>query len=321
MTRYDVFNGDADGICALLQLRLTAPVESVLVTGAKRDIALLERVDARAGDAVTVLDVSADVNRAALAVLLERGVTVEYFDHHDATTLPRHPRLRAHIDLSASTCTSLIVDRHLGGAQRLWAIVGAFGDNLSGPAQACATALGLGDDALRTLRDLGEILAYNAYGDEESDLVVAPVRLYRALLAHRDPFAFVRDAPECGLIDRQKQADARLAADARPHVALAGAVVYVLPDAPWSRRVRGMLANDLANRAPQFAHAVLTPDGAGGYTVSVRSPLDRPTGADALCRSFPGGGGRRGAAGINHLPRDDLDRFVAAMDAAFPRAA
>jgi hypothetical protein len=55
--------------------------------------------------------------------------------------------------------------------------------------------------------------------------------------------------------------------------------------------------------------------------VSVRSPLERPQGADALCRAFPGGGGRRAAAGINHLPRDELDRFVAAMDAAFPRVA
>ena len=44
MTHFDVFNGDADGLCALHQLRLAAPVDSVLVTGAKRDIALLQRV-------------------------------------------------------------------------------------------------------------------------------------------------------------------------------------------------------------------------------------------------------------------------------------
>ena len=57
-TFYDVFNGDADGICALHQLRLAAPCTSVLITGAKRDIALLERVQAQAGDVVTVLDIS-----------------------------------------------------------------------------------------------------------------------------------------------------------------------------------------------------------------------------------------------------------------------
>ena len=55
---YDVFNGDADGICALHQLRLADPRASVLVTGAKREIALLERVDAHPGDSITVLDIS-----------------------------------------------------------------------------------------------------------------------------------------------------------------------------------------------------------------------------------------------------------------------
>ena len=42
MARYDVFNGDADGICALLQLRLAAPADSTLITGVKRDIDLKE---------------------------------------------------------------------------------------------------------------------------------------------------------------------------------------------------------------------------------------------------------------------------------------
>jgi hypothetical protein len=41
---YDVFNGDADGICALHQLRLANPRDAVLLTGVKRDIALLQRV-------------------------------------------------------------------------------------------------------------------------------------------------------------------------------------------------------------------------------------------------------------------------------------
>ena len=60
-TQFDVFNGDADGLCALQQLRLAEPAdEAVLVTGVKRGIGLLARVDAVAGDRVTVLDVSAD---------------------------------------------------------------------------------------------------------------------------------------------------------------------------------------------------------------------------------------------------------------------
>ncbi|MGB5082223.1 MAG: acetyltransferase, partial [Burkholderiales bacterium] len=38
MRRVDVFNGDADGLCSLRQLRLAEPAESQLVTGVKRDI-------------------------------------------------------------------------------------------------------------------------------------------------------------------------------------------------------------------------------------------------------------------------------------------
>ncbi len=38
---YDIFNGDADGICALLQLRKAEPRDAQLVTGVKRDINLL----------------------------------------------------------------------------------------------------------------------------------------------------------------------------------------------------------------------------------------------------------------------------------------
>ena len=84
MTYYDAFNGDADGISSLVQLRLAHPLDSVLVTGAKRDIRLVERVAASAGDRVTVLDVSLAANRAPLERLIALGATVEYFDHHYA---------------------------------------------------------------------------------------------------------------------------------------------------------------------------------------------------------------------------------------------
>ena len=41
MAYFDVFNGDADGICALLQLRQHTPRIATLITGVKRDIGLL----------------------------------------------------------------------------------------------------------------------------------------------------------------------------------------------------------------------------------------------------------------------------------------
>src|SRR5258708_22745285 len=49
MRHFDVFNGDADGICSLHQLRLAEPVEATLVTRLKRDIALLHAVPASPG--------------------------------------------------------------------------------------------------------------------------------------------------------------------------------------------------------------------------------------------------------------------------------
>ena len=66
MTHYDVFNGDADGICSLQQLRLHTPKNSQLITGLKRDIELLSRVEVEAGDEITVLDVSMEKNKPAL---------------------------------------------------------------------------------------------------------------------------------------------------------------------------------------------------------------------------------------------------------------
>ena len=49
MTCFYVFNGDADGLCALQQLHLADPGDAILVTGVKRDIGLLARVEAPAG--------------------------------------------------------------------------------------------------------------------------------------------------------------------------------------------------------------------------------------------------------------------------------
>ena len=314
---YDVFNGDADGICALHQLRLEEPLASVLVTGVKRDIALLARVPGRAGDTATVLDVSVAANRDALVTLLARGVRVRYFDHHYAGELPVHPGLDATIDTSAGVCTSMLVDRHLGGKRQLWAIVAAFGDNLGEAARALAERRGLGAEDTRVLRELGEVLAYNADGDTEDDLVIPPAALYRTLAAYDEPFRYVRDEAIVARIAAARRNDLARALALPPDWSLPRATVYVLPDAAWSRRVRGAFANDLANRHPGAAHAILTPDAQGGYMVSVRAPIKDCAGADALCRRFATGGGRAAAAGINHLPREALPEFVRLLGDAF----
>lgn len=318
MTHFDVFNGDADGLCALQQLRLAAPRAAVPITGVKRDIALLGRVPAVAGDSVTALDISLDVNRAALVALLERGVSVEYFDHHHAGDIPVHARLAAHIDCAPDTCTGILVDRHLAGAHRPWAIVAAFGDNLTVPARRLAQSLRLDDAQQEVLRELGENLAYNAYGDTQADLIVHPAELCRIMRGYADPFRLARAEGVLGTIDGSRRADLALARGIAPFARSPGTAIYILPDAAWSRRVRGVFGNELAHADPERAHAVLTGDARGGYLVSVRAPVARPVGADALCRQFPSGGGRAAAAGINHLPAETVDAFRQLFARAYP---
>jgi hypothetical protein len=319
MKQFDVFNGDADGLCSLHQLRLAAPRDAVLVTGAKRDIALLERVPADASDAVTVLDISIDVNRGALMNLLQRGVTIDYFDHHGSGQVPAHPGLQAHIDIAPDTCTGIIVDRYLGGRHRIWAAVAAFGDNIVPEARKLAASLGLSPDQTAMLQELGECLNYNGYGDSERDLIVHPAALYAVVRDYADPCTFIRRESLFEQLRAGRASDLALARQTQPVATLPGGTVFLLPDAGWSRRVRGTYGNVLANDDPQRAHAVLTPDLAGGYTVSVRAPLATRSGAHQLCSRYAGGGGRAAAAGIEHLRPEQLPLFLDAFDRAFSR--
>ncbi|WP_028228005.1 hypothetical protein [Paraburkholderia ferrariae] len=319
MAHFDVFNGDADGICALHQLRLARPLEATLVTGVKRDTALVARVPAQPGDTLTVLDISFDSNRDALVKLLDRGVRVEYFDHHYAGDLPQTVNLIAHIDTTSEVCTSVLVDRHLQGRYRAWAIAAAWGDNLSGTAAALARQAGLDEAQSTQLRELGESINYNAYGDEVSDLLIAPQALYETLKPYANPFDFIAAEPLVQRLGECRREDLALAQAVTPLIALQYGSVVVLPDAPWARRVRGVFGNALANEEPTRAHAVLTENADGSYAVSVRAPLASPRGADELCRAFPGGNGRVGAAGINCLASDRLDTFVTAFARVFGR--
>lgn len=318
MTQFDVFNGDADGICALHQLRLSDPRDGVLVTGVKRDIALLARVPAQGGDSVTVLDVSLARNRDALAALLARGAEVRYFDHHFAGEVPAHPRLHLWLDAAPGVCTSVLVNRYLGGHHKRWAIVGAFGDNLPETAQALAHSTGLEPAAAESLRVLGEAINYNAYGDSEADLLVPPAQLYERVRPYADPFDFIASEPLAESLAVRQREDLARAEAVAPATVLPGGSVYLLPDCAWARRVQGTFANALSVRSPAAAHAVLRTVGPGVLLASVRAPRHDPRGADSLCRRFATGGGRPAAAGIDRLPSEHLSKFISAFDEAYP---
>lgn len=313
---YDIFNGDADGLCALQQLRLEEPRSTELVTGVKRDLALVSRVAAASGDELTVLDVNLGDNVEAVERALAAGASVRYFDHHEPGRLPAHPNFTAYVDTAAELCTSLIVDRYLGGRQRLWAVVGAFGDNLVDAAVQAARGLDLDHTELARLHELGECLNYNAYGDTIDDLHYPPAELYRTLSPYRDPRHFIYDEPVFDVLRAAFVEDLTQAEEVTPLSEGLHHAVVVLPDAAWSRRVNGLYGNRLAQRAPQRAHAVIVTRG-DAYRVSVRAPVAAPRDADTLCRQFASGGGRAGAGGINALPCAELDRFIAAFRATY----
>ncbi len=316
MAFYDIFNGDADGICALHQLRLVQPRDSVLVTGVKRDIALVARVRAQPGDELTILDIALTANRHALIDALEAGARCQYFDHHFAADIPVHSRLETHIEPESDVCTSLIVNAYLGGPFPAWAAVAAFGDNLPSQAMKAATSLCLTCDELTLLRALGECINYNAYGDSLEDLHFHPAELYRRLRPYSDPREFAARDPAFGMLREGYRADLSDANQVESELETPTHYLLVLPDTAWARRIHGVLANRLAVSHPSRAHAILIRRGTT-YRVSVRAPTERPSGAGELCSLFASGGGRSGAAGINALPLTEFSNFQRAFAAAF----
>jgi hypothetical protein len=145
--------------------------------------------------------------------------------------------------------------------------------------------------------------------------------------AHVDPLAFAASSASCQRLFEGFRQDMELARRLQPLRQMAGAIVFLLPDAAWARRASGTLANDLAKAHAGSAVAIVSPkvghgggDGSGegaGYLVSVRVPPDSAVSAEAFCRRFPTGGGRRTAAGINHLPAERLTNFTDEFERQF----
>jgi hypothetical protein len=316
--RYDVFNGDADGICSLHQLRLAEPApDAILVTGVKRDIALLERISDAQNSLVTVLDISMHVNSASLHELLSRNNEVVYVDHHFAGDIPESPLLQAHIEPQADRCTALIVDALLGGKYRLWAICAAFGDNLHPVATSAASELSLSEEKTIKLREIGELLNYNGYGAQLEDLYFSPDYLYKAIKKYRDPFDFSEESHTLKTLKTGYENDMSLALAQSVFASTGDNRVYRFPDSPWSRRVSGVFANLKARENPAGAHAMITENSDGTLRISVRAPITAKHSADTLCLSFPSGGGRAAAAGINALPEDMLGDFIDRFNATY----
>ncbi len=316
MPYIDIFNGDADGICALHQLRLHNPLKSRLVTGVKRDTLLLKQVVSVRDNVITVLDISSHANRDSLLQLLKQGNTVHYFDHHFAGEIPESTLFHPHIDTGSVVCTSILVDRFLEGKFRLWAIAASFGDNLHSSAHQLAESLKLDPNKIKELRELGELINYNSYGETINDLHFSPETLFLALQPFSDPFEFYHTSVELKQLREGFRSDMFLAEEIPPLRQSPAGRIYQFPNVAWCRRVSGVFSNQVAREAPHLAHAILVERPGGAFLVGVRAPIANPQGAEKLCLKFSGGG-RSAAAGINHLAPEDVERFFADFEKQF----
>lgn len=308
---YDVFNGDADGIIALLQLRFNEPVVSKLVTGVKRDNSLLKHVDISNATSVNALDISMENNTTALVEILKNDIPVFYCDHHRTGDIPSYQHLTTLIDTSSEICTSLLINNKLNNKFVFWAIAAAYGDNLLSTAYKLAKDFHLSEEQAAFLCELGTLINYNGYGAELNDLHFHPAELYENLTKYINPFNLQVD--KSSVFYSLKVAydqDYQSVTNVKPHVSNDICEVYILPCEAWARRISGVFGNNLANQSPKKAHAVLTLNDDSTYLVSVRAPLENRVGADEICTQFPTGGGRKAAAGINKLLPTDVDSFV-----------
>jgi hypothetical protein len=200
----------------------------------------------------------------------------------------------------------------------LWAITAAFGDNLNHSAENLAATLSLSAAKLETLKNLGIYINYNGYGSSVEDLHFAPDILYQEMVRYASPVDFISDNRVAfEKLEAGYQQDMASAENIKPEYQSDAVAVFVLPDLAWARRVSGVFSNHLANQNPTKAHAVLTYNKEGGYLVSVRAPLNNKMGADVFCSRFTTGGGRQSAAGINHLPTNQLSLFIDKFDAFY----
>lgn len=316
--QYDIFNGDADGICALHLLRLTTPCpDATLITGVKREVKLLSLFEDVRESSLTVLDISLESNRPYLQPLLDNGNQILYIDHHFAGEIPESSALTTHISTDPNICTSLIVDALVQGRFRKWAIVAAFGDNLHGSAECAAQSLSLSTPIREQLRELGELLNYNSYGAELTDLHFHPADLYRDVHPYADPLDFIASSPTLAILRQGFEEDMALALNQKTINPGNKNRIYSFPDTAWARRVSGVFANLKAREKKEAAHALIAHNADSTLRISVRAPLNDRKDADTLCLKFPTGGGRAAAAGINHLPSDMLDEFISAFQSTF----
>ena len=280
--RWYAYNGDADGICSMVQWGLVYGIEGHRVTGVKRDIELLERVNPNPDDEIIVMDISLARNHARAVELSNQGFDITWFDHH----LAGDPidAIATHIDTSSDVCTARIVEKYLG-VESDWAQVALHGDGLSP------------HSSKPEFKELGELLNYNGYGADLSDLHFHPDDLLLLCLQAKTPQNFM-DTQAFMTLKNGFESDLSNAKNIEPSNGY-----YLLPNEAWARRVVGVMAHRI-NESGDGPH-VIAIDKGETLQVSIRGS----EGIGELCKMF-GGGGRATAGGIDALPKSEITALM-----------
>jgi len=305
MTNYYVFNGDADGICAAQQMYLNKRQNFEPITGVKRDLSLLKKIEKAKDSQISVFDIAVEKNLPYMAKLVEQNCHILWFDHHISHDIPKHVNIEYNIQTDVDINTSLIVAEYLNDSLSPWAIVGLFGDNMSEPAIRSAKSIGLNEAKIQGLKRMGELLNYNAYGSTIDDLHFHPADILEKMRPYDEPFAFIKNET---LIDELAEGHREDFQEIEQIEWLTPNIVR-LPDEKWARRVVGDFAYQLVRKEPNKDFAVLLTLGES-YQVGIRASATHDYNAGDFCLTFPTGGGRVKAAGINVLPRNFLDDFI-----------
>ena len=280
--RWFAFNGDADGICSMVQWGLVHGIEGKIITGVKRDIDLLRKINPESGDEIICMDISLARNHSRARELCERGFKITWFDHH----LAGEPidGLDAHIDTSSNVCTAKIVENFLG-VKSDWAQVALHGDGLSV------------HSSKPEFKELGELLNYNGYGANLDDLHFHPDVLLHLCLESKTPEDFLQtptfEILKKGFADDMKNVESINEVDG----------IYLLPNEAWARRVVGVMAHRINSTGP--GPHVIAIDKGQTLQVSLRGD----EGIGDICSMF-GGGGRATAGGIDALPKEEMTAFM-----------
>ena len=280
--RWYAYNGDADGICSMVQWGLVHGIDGHRITGVKRDIELLERVHPTKGDEIIVMDISLARNHSRAQELSKNGFAITWFDHH----LAGDPieGIKSFIDTSSDVCTARIVERELA-IKSDWAQVALHGDGLSI------------HSSKPEFKELGELLNYNGYGADLSDLHFHPDELLLLCLQAKSPQNFM-DTQAFRILKNGFESDLSNA----KNIELSDGY-YLLPNEPWARRVVGVMAHRI-NESSDGPH-VIAIDKGDTLQISIRGKQ----GIGELCKIF-GGGGRATAGGIDALPKDEITALM-----------